>query len=420
MSGPSQSWGPTVTGGRRRRGRRLAVVLVLVVLLLPLVYGGAVALVGTNNIARAPVEGLSQGSGPMHVLVVGSDSREGLSEEERIQLTTGSAEGERTDTIFVLSVDGGDVGLLAFPRDLFVERCDGSTGRINAAMQHGGAGCLVRTVSSLSGLPISHFLSVDFLGFRDIVDAVGGVELCLEQPIQDASAGIDLPAGCQVLDGVDALGYVRVRKIDNDLERIKRQQRFLRALAERVAAPATLLNPARTFSTASEIGSALTADESLGVIDLLRLARGLRTLAGGGAVSETVPAVPASRGGAAVLVPTDEATALFARWRNGSAFAGGDRAGEVDRAAVTVTVLNGAGLEGAAGQTADALAERGWVIGEVGNAERLATTVIRHPPDLRAAAELLQADLPVTAGLEEVASGSGLTLVLGEDLAGQG
>lgn len=420
MSAPTETWGPTVTGGRRRRGRTVLIVVVVLLLLVPLVYAGAVAFVTTNNIARAPVEGLESGSGPMHVLVVGSDSRAGMSEEERIELTTGSAEGERTDTIFVLSVKGGKAGLLAFPRDLFVERCDGSTGRINAAFQLGGASCLVQTVSQLSGLPIRHFVSVNFLGFRDIVDAVGGVEVCLDRAIQDASAGIDLPAGCQVLAGDDALGYVRVRKIDNDLERIKRQQGFIKALADRILSPDTLVNPLRTLRTASEIGSALTADEDLGVLDLARLGLGMRGLAAGNAVTETVPGTPANRGGAAVLIPDEEAAAeIFASFRDGSAFgATTEVETTVDRDDAPVTVLNGAGVAGAAGDTADALEAAGWTIAEIGNAEPRETTTVLYPPELRAAAELLRDDLPLSVALEEDTGAGGLTLVLGADVAG--
>ncbi len=418
----TETWGPTVAGGRKRRRKLVIAIAVVVLLLLPLLYGVAVAFVANNNIARAPVAGLGSGAGPMHVLVVGSDSRAGMTEEERIALTTGSAEGERTDTIFVMSVEGGKVGLLAFPRDLFVERCDGSTGRINAAMQIDGAGCLVDTVSQLSGLSISHFLSVNFLGFRDIVDAVGGVEVCLDKAIADRDAGIDLPAGCQTLEGTEALGYVRVRKIDNDLERIKRQQGFLKALASRILAPKTLLNPARTFETASNIGSALTADEGLGPVDLARIAWGMRGLATGSAVTETVPATPANRGGAAVLIPDlDAAQPIFAGFRDGSAFAGaGAEQVTVDRGSVTVTVLNGAGVAGAAGDTAEALEAAGWDVGDVGNADARETTAILYPPDQRAAAELLRRDLPMGAELVEDASETGLVLVLGADVAASG
>lgn len=411
------AWGPKVAGGRRRRGRRWLIALV-VLLLVPVLYGGALAAVAVANLGEVPVEGLESGSGPMHVLVVGSDSRAELSDEDRQTLTTGSAEGERTDTIFVLSIDGGKVGMLAFPRDLFVTRCDGSSGRINAAIQRGGAGCLVQTVSDLSGLPIEHFVSVSFLGFRDIVDAVGGVEVCLDSPISDRDAGIDLPAGCQRLEGTAALGYVRVRKIDNDLERIKRQQGFLKSLASEILTPATLLNPPRAFRTAAGVGSALTADQSMGPIDLAKLGWGLRGLAAGNAVTETVPATPADRGGAAVLIPDESAEEIFAAFRDGSAFGGSSSESAVDRSTVAVTVLNGAGLEGAAGDTSDALEERGWTIASVGNAEPQARTSIRYAPSQQAAAELLARDLPVDVELVEDDGAEGLVLVLGGDLAG--
>ncbi|MBW3657727.1 MAG: LCP family protein [Actinobacteria bacterium] len=419
MTETGESWGPTVSGGRRRRGRRVLVVLLVLLLLLPVVYGVVLALVANANITRVPVDGLRVGSGPMHVLVVGSDSRAGLTEEQRRELTTGSAEGERTDTIFVLSISGGNVGILSFPRDLYVPRCDGSTGRINVAMQLGGPSCLVETVSDLSGLPISHFMSVSFLGFRDIVEAVGGVGICLDQAIQDDAAGIDLPAGCQRLSGPDALGYVRVRKIDNDLGRIERQQGFLRALAGEILSPGTLLDPVRAVRTAAEVGRALTADEDLGPVDLGRIGWGMRGLAGGGAVTATVPGTGASRGGAAVLIP-DEAAAeeLFAGFRDGSALGASGGGGPVDRGDVTVSVLNGAGIEGAAGTAAEELRAVGWAIGEVGNSEPGDTTRILYPPDLRAAAEQLRNDLPVAAELVEERGAGGLTLILGSDIAG--
>lgn len=317
-------WGDTVRGGPgvlRRRLRRVALVgIPALVVLLAAVYGGA-GLYASSRIQRVEVEGLTGGSGPHHTLVVGSDSREGLTPEQQRELTTGDVAGQRTDTIFVLSRSGGKAAVLSFPRDLYVTRCDGTEGRINTALQLGGPGCLVRTVADLSGLAIGGYLAVDFLGFRDIVDTVGGVEVCLEAAIRDPFAGVDLPAGCQTLSGREALGYVRTRKIDNDLQRIQRQQRFLRALAGEVLAPATLANPLRVYRLAGRVGGALTADRGLSTLDLLGLARGLRGLAGARAVTHTVPTTPATVGGAAVLRPTEpEAAALFASYRDGSVF----------------------------------------------------------------------------------------------------
>jgi LCP family protein required for cell wall assembly len=254
------------------------------------------------------------------VLVTGSDTREGLSAEERRALTTGSAAGERSDTIIVLSVSGTQAGLLSIPRDLVVERCDGSTGRINGAVGIGGPGCLVTTVRALTGLDVAHHVEVTFGGFRDVVDAVGGVEVCLERAIRDRSAGIDLPAGCQRLDGADALGYVRVRKVDSDLFRIQRQQLFLRALAAELTDPARLARPWQLPRVVAGTARAVTVDRRLGPVSALRLAPAVRALGSGTAVTATLPTRGATRGGAAVQVLVeDEAAALLAAWRDGTA-----------------------------------------------------------------------------------------------------
>lgn len=414
---PGGGWGPTVTGGRERGRRRWPWVLVAL-LLLPGLLGGGLLVYASGRIERVAVEGRRAGDGPLHVLVVGSDSREDLTAEQRRELSTGSAGGERTDTIFLLTVDDGAVGMLAFPRDLWVTLCDGSRNRINAAQAIGGPGCLVRTVTELSGIPIDHYLSVSFLGFRDIVDAAGGVRLCLDRAIQDDDAGIDLPSGCQTLSGPQALGYVRVRKIDSDLERIQRQQRFLGALADRLASPGTLLNPVRLFGTVGQIADALTADPDLGALGLLRLGWAGRSLAGGAPVTATVPTSPATVGGASVLVAReDEAAALFRRFRDGSvlAEAGSDAP---PRSEITVRVLNGAGVPDLAGQTAERLRRAGYQVSGIGNAGTTSRTVIRHGPEAQAAAEVLAADLPVEPTLRETVSGTTLVLVLGADAAG--
>jgi LCP family protein required for cell wall assembly len=310
---------PAVTKGRRRpallmRGVRVIIaVLVLLAVLAPL---GVLRL-----LPREPVEGLASGGSPLHVLITGSDSRAALTSEERVALTTGSAGGERADTIILLSIDGGRAGLLSFPRDLSVERCDGTVGRINGALAIGGPACLVETVHRLSGIRAHHHMTITFGGFRDVVDAVGGVELCLDQPIRDRSAGIDLPEGCQVLDGADALGYVRVRKVDSDFGRIARQQQFLRALAAEMTDPTLLVRPWRLVPLVVGASRAVTVDDRLGPIDLARIGVALRAVASGDAVTATVPGdgFTSSSGAALLRVRTSEASPLFAGFADGSA-----------------------------------------------------------------------------------------------------
>jgi LCP family protein required for cell wall assembly len=414
--GEHGGWGPEVSGGGRRRLRRRPPILkgLALVLVIALLVVAALTAWLSTRIPREDVDHLAGFGSPMHVLVAGSDSREGLTRERQRELGTGFTGGVRADTIFVMSIRGGDVGLLAFPRDLWVQRCDGSTGRINVAVAIGGASCLVETVSRVSGLDIHAYVGVTFGGFVDVVDAVGGVEMCLDEPIRDADAHIDLPAGCQVLEGSDALGYVRVRKIDNDLQRIARQQEFVRALAGEVASPSTLLNPLRLFELGNEAGDAVTVNRGLNPIDMFRLARGGRALAAGNAVTHTVPVTVASRGGASVLdIVEAEAAPLFAGFRDGSILRGA-RTG-VSPEEVRVSVLNGSDVSGLAGRTGELLRERGYDIAEIGNTDTRDDTVVLHPGDERAGAELVADDLPVSATVQESTDVSHVTVLLGRD-----
>lgn len=417
-----QDWGPPVErSARRRRWPRLLALLLVLALLVAVAF----PLWLSRQLTRTDVDNLASSGGPMHILVLGSDSRDDLTAEERVELTTGSEGGNLSDTIFVMSIDGGDVAMLSFPRDLWVSRCDGSIGRINAATNIGGTSCMVRTVRDLSGIEINHVMEMTFGGFRDLVDAVGGVDLCLDEPISDRDAGIDLPSGCQRLDGADALGFVRVRKIDNDLMRIERQQQFVRALAREVAAPSTLLNPVRLTSLARDSGEAVRLDQNMGPIALARLGLAVRGLGGGSSISNTVPSDPrTTSGGAAILeVRTNEAESLFAAHRNGTIFdqiepADDDTAAEVRPEDVQVTVLNGAGVAGLAGQVGEDLAGRGFDVTDIGNAEQHGTTVIRHAPGDEPAARLVADATPGAGTLEEAPGTTGIVVVLGRDAGG--
>ncbi|MBW3576748.1 MAG: LCP family protein [Actinobacteria bacterium] len=416
-----EGWGATVRGGRRRGRRSVRVVLVIVVLvvLAAAATGVGAAVYASAQMQHVEVGGLDGASRPLHVLVVGSDSRAGLTPEQQRELATGDTAGERADTIFLMTVSGRRAAVLAFPRDLYVERCDGSTGRINGAFAIGGADCLVRTVRDLSDIPIDHYLAVHFLGFRHIVDAVGGVDLCLDQPIADPFAGIDLPAGCQRLDGRQALGYVRVRKIDSDLQRIERQQQFLKALAQEVISPSVALNPLRLYETAGRVGNALTGDQGLGTVALVRLGFGMLGVASGRSVTHTVPATPANVGGGAVLrVNEDEAEQLFERFRDGSVLAEAAGGAQVDPADVEVRVLNGAGITGLAARTADRLRSEGFRVVSVADAsQQVDRTVVNHPRGRRTQAEAVARALDGRGELREDPTVETVTIVLGPDAA---
>ena len=417
-------WGPeVVTRARPRWPRRLLSALLVLTLVLTLVL----PVVAWARLTRIPVPGLATSGSPTHVLIIGSDSREGLTPEEERELSVGSGDvftGERTDTILVLTVDRGRAAMLSFPRDLWVERCDGSRGRINVATSIDGPGCLATTVRDVSGIHVQHVVRVTFGGFRDVVDAVGGVELCLEDPIADRDAGIDLPAGCQVLDGTDSLGYVRVRKIDDDLQRIQRQQRFVQALARELTNPAVLLNPVALWELSGAMGGAITVDDRLGPIDLVRLAWSGRAIGRGEVASHTVPVVPRTTSGGAMVVEVQQpdAEALFARFRSGAvlseATAGtGEAAPPPEPADIPVSVANGAGVSGLAGRIADDLAARGYPIVAVTNAAPTATTLVRHPIGAQTSAARVAADLPGPTALEATSEVDHVTVILSSDAA---
>ena len=406
------------TGGRGRRAARRVLGTFTVLLLVVVLSGVGLLLYVSGRIERHEVDGL-QGSRPLNILVTGTDSREGLTREQRNELTTGSEGGNLTDTIFVLQAGGGNASMLAFPRDLYVTRCDGSQGRINAAVAIGGASCLVQTITQTSGIEITHHLQVNFLGFRDIVDAVGGVEICLDQPIVDVQSGLDLPAGCQLLDGVDALGFVRVRKIDNDLQRIKRQQQFVKALADKVLSRDTLTSPSKALGTATTMADAVTADDGFGPFDLARTGWALRGLASGLENTYTVPATDAIVGGASVLqMQQPAAQALFEAFSSGELLEEAqDAAGAPTPEQIQVAVLNGARVAGLAGRVAEQVRAAGFVVREVGNSPQHESTLIRYPPGQRAAAEVLRDASGRAAELVEDPSVSAVALDLGTDAA---
>jgi LCP family protein required for cell wall assembly len=225
-------------------------------------------------------------------LLVGSDSREELTPEQQAELGTGSAAGRRTDTIMLLHVPSdGRPALISVPRDSLVEIPGHGEERINAAYAFGGAALLVQTLENATGVAIDDYVEIGFGGFADVVDALGGVEICLDEPVQDDKAHIDLPAGCQVLNGVNALGYARARDFDPtaDLGRVQRQRELIGSIASTAMSPGTLLNPVALTRTTLASGDALTIDEQTGPIDLARFALGMRRVTSGAGDTLTVP-----------------------------------------------------------------------------------------------------------------------------------
>ena len=225
-------------------------------------------------------------------LLVGSDSREDLSDDERNELGTGSVGGQRTDTIMLLYVPtSGRPALISIPRDSLVDIPGQDRQRINAAFAYGGPRLLVQTIEQNTGVAIDDYMQIGLGGFAGMVDALGGVDLCLDEAIQDDKAHIDLPAGCQTLAGPDALGYARARYFDprGDIGRVERQQEVLGAIADKTMSPGTLLNPFKLTRVGLAGGDALTVDDGSNPISVARFAWTLLGVTGGGGDKLTVP-----------------------------------------------------------------------------------------------------------------------------------
>ncbi|MGY1523240.1 LCP family protein [Streptomyces sp. MN3] len=237
----------------------------------------------------------------LNVLLIGSDSRAGA-ENRRYGRDPGT---ERSDTVILLHLSAGrrSATAVSIPRDLMVDvpgcrRPDGSRSapmfaQFNAAFEVGGSACTVRTVEKLTDIRVDHHVVVDFEGFKDMVDAVNGVEVCLSEPIDDEDAHLHLPAGRVTLDGEQALGYVRARKSlgdGSDTGRIERQQRFLGALVTKVRSNEILLNPVKLYPVLDAATSSLTTDPELASLrGLYELVRGLRDIPAEGVQFLTVP-----------------------------------------------------------------------------------------------------------------------------------
>ncbi|MGH3967612.1 MAG: LCP family protein, partial [Mycobacterium sp.] len=283
---------------KRRRKHAWAQVISLsvaiaVLLIIAGILGGALWM--DNTLHREPVladyPGRPAAGRGTTWLLVGSDSRQGLTTEQQQALTTGGDIGNgRTDTILLVHVPAfgshTPTTMVSIPRDSYVPIPGYGRDKVNAAFAMGGAPLLAQTIEQATGLRLDHYAEVGFSGFAVLVDALGGVTACPTVPISDPLAGIDLPAGCQQLDGRNALGYVRTRATPRaDLDRMVNQRHVMSAMLRRAGSPAVWLNPWHWYSVPHAAADALTVDESDHVWDLARLGWSL----GGSTAAVTVP-----------------------------------------------------------------------------------------------------------------------------------
>ncbi|MEV5610965.1 LCP family protein [Streptomyces sp. NPDC052225] len=302
--GPGNGSSPTGAGRTRRRRRWLRYTAIGAAFLVLVVGGvGWAAYEKLNGNIHEDTDTASELAryekerptvlvdGAQNLLLIGSDSRAG--DNGKYGHNDGT---QRSDTTILLHVaaDRKSATAVSFPRDLMVDvpSCRTSDGSrtepmfamFNYAFEVGGSACTIRTVEKMTGVRIDHHLVVDFQGFKSMVDAVGGVEVCLDKAIDDPDSHLRLGAGRHLLDGEQALGYVRARKTlgnGSDTDRMDRQQQFLGALVEKVQSNGVLLNPARLYPVLDAATSSLTTDPGLaslrGLYDLVRGLRGIST-----------------------------------------------------------------------------------------------------------------------------------------------
>src|SRR3954447_13795256 len=298
---------PPVRRKRPRWGMRAATTLSVVVLASAGIGHTVVTSIDADIARVDPFKDMKNrpraGHG-MNVLLVGTDGRDKITEDERRTYRLGGAPCRCTDTIMIVHIsdDRERASVVSLPRDSYAttpahvdvttgERHHGHPLKINAAYAEGGPQLTVRTVENMTHVKIDHYLEVDFTSFMKTVDVLGGVEICNADPLKDAYTGLDLAAGRHRLMGGQALQYVRSRHADSssDLGRMKRQQRFLAALIDRATSSGILLNPMRFRDVTRAVLGSVRADKGFGTDELLGLGRAMRNFSPSSSEFTTVP-----------------------------------------------------------------------------------------------------------------------------------
>jgi LCP family protein required for cell wall assembly len=381
---------------------------------------------------------------PMTILVVGSDSRAGITGPDAKNFGNATqVGGQRSDTIMLLHVDPRSTSatLMSIPRDLWVP-IPGKTysQRINTTFDT-GPDLLVQAVQQSLGIPVDHYVEVNFNSFRQIVNAVGGVKQYFPTPARDVYSNLVIPAaGCYALTGDQALQYVRSRhyeyyangrwhfEAESDLARIRRQQEFIKKMMGK-AQSTGLTNPLRLNSIVSAIANNLTVDKGFSLSTMLSLAKRFRSLSPAALPSVTVPTNPAVIQGNDVLVlKQPDASQAVAQFLGQSPAAAPTASSlpapppGLSAAQVRVAVVNGTGQPGQAAQVQAALRAQGFVVTSIATGTSLGnpTTVVRYGPSAAGKAALVAASVVGGAQLQasDAATGADVTIVTGASYGG--
>jgi LCP family protein required for cell wall assembly len=367
----------------------------------------------------------------LNVLLIGSDQRNGANAKY------GKAEGERSDTIILLHFSpGGKKAIgISFPRDSMVQlpQCkshSGSTipahlGMINESFNNGGAGCTWNTIEALTKIRIDHFVKVDFSGFKRVVDALGGVEICLPQRVDDQDSKLHLSAGRHVVKGDTALAYVRNRHglgDGSDTDRIKRQQKFLGAVVKKATSNGTLTNPSKLYSFFDAATKSVTTDKDFTIDEMKKVAGSLQGMSAGKVQFITVPWGAYAPDPNRIAWRQPDANNLFAAIRSDNHIQAQAPAKQASLppSQVKVRVLNGTSTAGLAQRVGDQLTARGYSVVKIGTSPtQPSQTQLRYGSgaDQQAAALAQVAPGGKPAPSQSVTSGV-VDLVLGADWEG--
>ncbi|MGV1007387.1 MAG: LCP family protein [Dermatophilaceae bacterium] len=324
LSQPAPST-PAASSRRIRLRRVLVVVAVLAVAWVAfMLWVPFSAWRGVQRVDNEPASRPAD-TGGKNYLLVGSDSRAGITDAEAKELGTDNEDvGQHTDSIMLVHVSeqGHPPVIVSIPRDSYVPIPGKGTNKINASYAFGGPKLLTNTVEQVTGIHVDGYLEVGFAGFAGIVDSLGGVEVCVPAAMKDASAGLDVSAGCQTMDGKTSLAYVRARHSDpkGDLGRAERQRQFLGAVVKKAASPSTVLLPPRYLAFANAASQGLVVGDTTSLSDAVAIVQAMRQVSGGDGISMQVPvdnaAYQTRNAGVAVKWNDAKAKALFAAIKN--------------------------------------------------------------------------------------------------------
>ena len=312
--------GPSVPAAKPRRKKRRHPILktLCLILVIVLAWGGFLMWDANTNMGRvSALSGAADTPGTTYLLA-GSDSRADGAVKD------GFNESERADSIMLVNVaPNGQTVALSIPRDTYAEIPGVGWDKINASYAYGGPQLLVETVEKLTGLTVDHFVQIGMGAVPDMVDAVGGVELCYDNDADDQYSGLTWTAGCHTVDGTTALQFSRMRYQDpeGDIGRTKRQRQVISKVISSAASPSTLINPAKTLRVERAGSRSFTVDEDSSVLTVASLVWALRS-----ASSNQMMGVPpieslnftTNVGASAVLLRDTTADDFFAKLRSGT------------------------------------------------------------------------------------------------------